>query len=295
MRPIAVILVVVALLASGLAAFLAKRWVDSESARHEGEGVATIEVLVASHEVPVGAVLQAGDLRFDKWPQSAASPRLLLKNGADNPLAKVLGSVTRFAMADGEPVSLAGIFKQEAAGLLAGMLGPGMRAVSIAISNPSAVSGFITPGDRVDVLLGADLSRAENTQGGGGGPIVKFASETVLENIRVLAIDQQFARGNNAAAIQGKTATLEVSAKQAEVLTAAGMLGQLSLVLRSTASAGDPDGTTVKAPFTPDTEASRALKSLHEGAEAPPSPERHHGGGNTVKINRGGDVSSKSF
>jgi len=299
MRPIAVILLVVAVLAAGLAAFLAKRWVDAESARQDGGGPATAEVLVAAREIQVGAVLQAGDLRYDKWPLSAASPRLLIKAGADDPMVTVVGSVARFAMADGEPVTLAGVFKQEGAGLLAGMLGPGMRAVSVAITNPSAVSGFITPGDRVDVVLGADVTRSDNQAS--NDTIVKFAAETLLEDIRVLAIDQQFARGNNAAAIQGKTATLEVTPKQAELLTTAGLIGQLSLALRSTANPVATDAGVNKEPFTPDTEASRALKSLHEGKTSAPEPEpaaptrRRGRGGASVKINRGGDISNKSF
>lgn len=297
MRPIAVILVVVAVLAAGLAAFLAKRWADSESARKDVDGPATAEVLVAAREISVGAVLQAGDIRYDKWPLSAASPRLLVRKGSDDPQLTVIGSVARFAMADGEPVTMAGIFKQDGAGLLAGMLGPGMRAVSVAITNPSAVSGFITPGDRVDVVLGADVTHGDNQAS--SDKIIKFASETVLENVRVLAIDQQFARGNNAAAIQGKTATLEVTAKQAELLSTAGLMGQLSLALRSIASPAVVDESG-KDSFTPDTEASRALKSLHEGkpaaaAAGAPAPRRKANFGVGVKINRGGDVSSKSY
>lgn len=284
MRPVAMILVVVAVIAAGLVAFLAKRWVDAEQARQGGSRV--VEVLVAAHDVQAGAVLQAGDLRYDKWPASVVTPRLATTAGGVDPKPGFVGTVARFALAEGEPVTQAAVFKQEGAGLLAAMLGPGMRAASVAITNPSAVSGFITPGDHVDVVLAADINKQD---GKAVGPIVRYASETVLHDIRVLAIDQQIARGRDGAAIQGKTATLEVTPKQAEVLVTAGMLGQLSLVLRSTARGGDD---AVGEPFTPDTEASKALLSAHG---APAAVEHRSGGGMAVKINRGGAVSSKSY
>ena len=175
--------------------------------------------------------------------------------------------------------------------------------MSIPITNPSAVSGFITPGDRVDIILATDMQRAIDSadrKGDTGGSILRFAAETVLADIRVLAIDQQIARGRDGAAIQGQTATVEVTPKQGEILTTAGLIGSLQLVLR-----GLPDGAAAKPSpdeaskqgFTADTETSRALQALVEGRikKAEPAKASSSGGGATVKINRAGTITSEGF
>lgn len=288
MRPVAIILVVVAALAAVLTGFLAKRWMDGQ-ARPAAGAPQLVEVLVAAREVPAGTALQGGDLRYDPWPPVAVSSRLLSRQNGDDPKARFLGQVTRRALVEGEPFAETVVVRHDAAGVLAAMLAPGMRAVSIAITTASGVSGFITPGDRVDVVLAADVRKAE---GGGsqdkGGPLVRFAAETVLEDVKVLAIDQQIARGRDGSAIQGKTATVEVSSKQAELLTAAGMLGNLSLVLRGF-EADTARAATQPSSFTSDIEASKALQSLHGPKAKAAAP---HGGG--VQINRAGQLSTQS-
>lgn len=293
MRPVAIILVVVAVIAASLTAFLAKRWLDTQAAsRPAAEPVAMAEVLVAAREIPPGTVLQSGDLRWEKWPQGAVSTRMV---GTKEGGTALLGKVARRALSEGEPVSATATFSHDAAGMLAGMLSPGMRAVSIAITGQSAVSGFVTPGDRVDIVLAADVKRAESGEDKGSGPLVRFAAETVLENVKVLAIDQQIARGRDGQAIPGKTATIEVTPKQSELVTAAGMLGQLSLVLRGiapdpAAAAGTPTPTLR---FTPDLEASKALSAMH-GKPAGKATGGGKGGGTAVQINRAGQISTQS-
>ncbi|MBI5165408.1 MAG: Flp pilus assembly protein CpaB [Magnetospirillum sp.] len=297
MRPIAVLMVVVAALAAGMAAFLAKRWVDAESNRQAQMGAPMVEVLVAAREIPVGSVLQAADLRYDRWPTAAVTPRLVVRHGNDDPKLKHIGLVARRALGEGEPFSATAAFRQDGSGVMAGMLGPGMRAVSISITNASGVSGFITPGDRVDVVLAADFSKTDSADvAKGSAPMARFAAETVLEDVRVLAIDQQIvAKNKDSAAMTGKTATVEVTAKQAEVLVTAGMMGQLSLVLRSVVRV--PDGQAEPAPlgreeFTTDVEASRALQSVRGEARKPPPRAES---GPSIRVNRAGSVSSKGM
>jgi len=301
MRPVFIVLVVAAL-AAGLTAFLAKSWLEGQAtgaARQEAP--ATAEILVAARDVAAGTVLQADDLRYDKWPVEAVSPRLVVRTGGEDAKAAFLGQMVRQSLFEGLPFSPAAIFRTDTVGVMAGLLAPGMRAVSISITNPSAVSGFITPGDRVDVVLAADLQRAN--EGGdrtpSGGFMARYVAETVLSDIKVLAIDQQIARGRDGAAIQGKTATVEVTPKQAEILTAAGMLGSLQLVLR-----GQPDPKAVSAPapvaaaeemgFTSDAEVSKALQVLL-GAKAMSKSERPSRSGGVVQINRAGQVSNQGF
>jgi pilus assembly protein CpaB len=290
MRPVAIILVVVAALAAVLTGFLAKRWLEGQ-VRPIPDAPQLVEVLVAAREVPAGSTLASGDLRYDPWPPSATTSRLLSRQNGDDPKARFLGQVSRRALVEGEPFAETVVVRHDVAGVLAAMLAPGMRAVSIAITTASGVSGFITPGDRVDVVLAADVRKAEggDNQDLKGGALVRFAAETVLEDVKVLAIDQQIARGRDGSAIQGKTATVEVSSKQAELLTAAGMLGNLSLVLRGFET--DTARTaTQPSSFTSDLEASKALQSLHGPKAKPAAP---HGGG--VQINRAGQLSTQSI
>ncbi|MBC7908513.1 MAG: Flp pilus assembly protein CpaB [Rhodospirillaceae bacterium] len=294
MRPIAVVLVVVAMVFAGMTAFVAKRWLDVQSSRKPAEVAATLDVLVVAHDVAAGAPLTDGDLRYDPWPASAAAERFVVRKPGDDPKAKFIGQVARRPLTEGEPFTPASSFKQDGAGVLAGVLKSGMRAVSVAITNASAVSGFVAPGDRVDVVMAADFQRADSQAGGKGGGIVRYAAETILADVKVLAIDQQMAKGKDGAAIVGKTATLEVTPKQAEVLTAAGMVGQLSLVLRGLASEQTEPGQPARVPFTSDTEASKAMQALMGGAAKPKSAPRS-GGGSGVVINRAGDISNKSF
>lgn len=294
MRPIAVILVVVAMVFAGLTAFVAKRWLDVQASRAPtAEVTAAVDVLVVARDVTAGAPLADDDLRYDQWPASMAADRFVIRKPGEDPKTQFIGQVARRPLSAGEPFSPAASFKQDGAGVLAGVLKSGMRAVSVAITNASAVSGFVAPGDRVDVVMAADFQRTDSESVGKGGPIVRYAAETILSDVMVLAIDQQMAKGKDGAAILGKTATLEVTPKQAEVLTAAGMVGQLSLVLRGLGPEPSPAEPS-KTPFTGDTEASKAMQALMGGAAKPKAASRS-GGGSGVVINRAGDISNKSF
>lgn len=290
MKPVVAIVAVVAVVAALATAFLAQRWVAGQAARPVAvQKAPTAEVLVVARDVAAGTALTEDDFRFEAWPTDAAQ-RFVVRQPGDDVRAKFLGAIPRRALVAGEPFQEAAIARTDA-GLLAVLLEPGMRAASVAISNASAVSGFIAPGDHVDVVLAADFQRADQDAVGKGGPIVRYAAETVLTDVKVLAIDQQIARGKDGAAIQGKTATIAVTPKQAEILAAASMLGQLSLVLRpqaTTAAEAEPAPAPAERPYTPDIEASQAMRALTGGAPAGT-------GGSGIRINRAGVVSTRSF
>jgi len=285
MRPVVIILLVVAVLAAGLTAFLAKRWTDTQStARSNAVITDTVEVLVVARDVATGVALGDGDLRYDRWPAASAA-RFLTRKDGDDPKARAVGQVARRPLSEGEPFTTAATFARDGSGILAGMLAPGMRAVSVAINNASAVSGFIVPGDRVDVVLAVDFQRADSEAAQkGGGPIVRYAAETVLTDVKVLAVDQQFAKAKESTTIQGKTATLEVSPAQAEILATTSLMGQLSLVLRGLGPQDSPEAA--KSPFTSDTQASAAMRVLAGGGAKPAAKT----GGSSVVVNRGGVI-----
>jgi pilus assembly protein CpaB len=109
-----------------------------------------------------------------------------------------------------------------------------MRAISTQISAETGAGGFILPNDRVDVILTPRSNRDANATGG-------MSSETILRNIRVLAIDQTIEGKNGQKVVVGKTATLELSPGQAETLALSQQLGTLSLALRSLADSAADD------------------------------------------------------
>lgn len=297
MRPIAII-VVVATLAAGITAMLAKSWLDrQETRRAKVDEPPIAEILVVARDVASGAALVSDDLRYESWPRAAVTPRLVVRQGNDDAKAAFVGMIARRSLTEGEPVSASTTFRPDNSGVLAGLLAPGKRAISLAITNPTAVSGFITPGDRVDVVLATDLRKADEAPSAENNAnlVLRFAAETILSDLRVLAIDQQITRGRDGAPIQGKTATLEVTPKQAELLTTAGMLGTLQLSLRP--QQGDSPAPAAGADtldFTADLEASKVLQAL-AGYKLKPEKAAPMPGNASIRVNRAGQVSSEGM
>jgi pilus assembly protein CpaB len=157
------------------------------------------------------------------------------------PKAAFLGAVVREPIPAGDPVTPARVVRAGESGYLAVVLEPGKRAVSISVTVDSAAGGFILPGDRVDVLLTRKLET--------GSPSSVYVSQTILQNMKVLAIDQTTHPDKDAAAVIGATATLEVLPKEAEALAVSKSAGNLSLALRSYADAKAATGSTKATPL----------------------------------------------
>jgi len=182
-------------------------------------------VLVAAKVLPTGAFVRAEDLRWQAWPDEGANANYLYKD--KDTLQSLIGSVVRQRIAAGQPVTNGGLMKPGDRGFLAAVLGPGMRAVSVPVTAISGVAGLVFPGDRVDLVLSHQIKddREPNAP-------AKFATETVLSDVRVLAIDQTVSDQDNKPVL-AKTVTFEVTPKQVEVIGVASGLGNLSLSLRS--------------------------------------------------------------
>jgi pilus assembly protein CpaB len=189
-------------------------------------------VLVARQAMPRGHILKPPDLVWRRWPLAAIKSNYI--EIGSRPIEAFLGFVVREPIAEGDPISDAKIISAGDRGFLAAVLGPGMRAVSVAVPLGSAESGLILPGDGVDVLLTLPVPETmqPNPRANAAN---RHAAETILNDIRVLAIDQGIER-NEGKANLGKTVTLEVTPKQAEIVALAGMMGKLSLSLRSLAA-----------------------------------------------------------
>jgi pilus assembly protein CpaB len=244
MNPLRIIVLVVAIGAAGMAAlllggFFGKR---SEATAAAGPAVAMTEVLVASTDLEVGTAVKAENLAWQKWPKDAVSPAFITKDANPAALEDMIGAVARTTIFAGEPATDTKMVKAETSSFMAAVLTPGMRAVSVEISEETGAGGFILPNDRVDVIVTID---AGNDEGGAK----RVMSRTLLQNIRILAVGQTF-RDNAAGeasedskTLSAKTATLEVSPAEAELIEHAARGGKLSLTLRGLTGADTPIAT----------------------------------------------------
>jgi len=234
MKAARIVMLGVAVAAGGLAALMAGR--QSEVQPPTPEPVAkldTTEILVARADIGLGQSVSVSDIQWQTWPVAAAGPYFIRKSDKPNAIEEFSGSIARAPMVAGEPIREAKLIKANGSGFMAAILPSGMRAVSTEISPETGAGGFILPNDRVDVILSRRDRDAEKSSGHD-----TFVSETILDNIRVLAIDQAIEEKNGQKVVVGKTATLELAPRQAETLALARQLGTLSLALRSIADAG---------------------------------------------------------
>lgn len=232
------------------------------------------KVLVAAKDLQPGQRLTEADLSWKEWPVDEVNPAFITDGSVPIPAAGAaaapaatgerpqgavasvtraasnlatggakadyVGSVVREPILAGEPIISRKIVRAGDSGYMAAYLEPGMRAMAIRVTVETAAGGFILPGDRVDVLLTRETTLSN--MGAQEGDRSKFASSTVMQNIKVLAIDQSTRAGDDEQAVVGATATLEVGPRDAEALALAKSEGELSLVLRSYADTGGPSG-----------------------------------------------------
>ena len=236
------------------------------------------KVLVAARDLEPGQRLTDADLDWKDWPVDEVNPAFITdgsvpiaapptpaeaKAAADaaakpagavaavtraatdmatgGAKADYFGSVVREPILAGEPIVPRKIVRSGDSGYMAAYLEPGMRAMAIRVTVETAAGGFILPGDRVDVLLTQETNLG-NVGAAAEGQGSKFASSTVMQNVKVLAIDQSTRAGEDEQAVVGATATLELGPADAEALALAKSEGELSLVLRSYADTGGPSG-----------------------------------------------------
>lgn len=304
MRPISIMLLAAAVMAAGGAAIYANRIVQAratEAAAAQRLASSDVEILVAMRELPQGHVLSEGDVKWDRWPLATANAaHVMRRESNEDPLSPVSGNAVRRNILAGEPIGAESLFTPgRNTGFMAGMVEPGMKAVGVTVTAASTASGFVLPGDLVDVILTVDLRKNEVVLPGGG----RYASEIILRGVRVLAVDQTLSpsvssssttksrrtsskKGNVVKSAQaadeggvpeemamvGKTVALEVTPADGERLLAAQAAGTLSLALRSLAL-GEKE--IAKGTFTSDVDTSRALRLAV-------------GGG--VKVIKGGEI-----
>src|SRR5436305_11306713 len=235
MKAARLVVLVVAVAAGGVAALLAGRGGHAPPAGAPAEVVRmdTVDILVARGDIQLGQAVSAQDMRWQQWPTQAASPAFVRRPDKPNAIEQLSGAIARSPFVAGEPIRDAKLIKANGSGYMAAVLDKGMRAISTEISPENGAGGFILPNDRVDVILSKRDREAEKSSGA-----ESHVSETILSNIRVLAIDQTLGEKDGQKVVIGKTATLELSPRQAETLALSRQLGTMSLALRSLADAG---------------------------------------------------------
>jgi pilus assembly protein CpaB len=237
-----IVVLAIAVCAGGVAAYLASGSEPKQAAAPSPPPrMETADVLVAKSDIALGQVVKPEDLQWQSWPASTASSNFIRRSDRSDAITQFTGSIARSPLLAGEPVRDSKLVKGNGSGFMAAILPPGMRAISTEISPETGAGGFILPNDRVDVLLSR---RLKNPDGNGGAGQDRVSSETILTDVRVLAIDQTIAEKDGQKVVVGKTATLELKPKEAELLARARQSGTLSLALRSLVDANSPKVST---------------------------------------------------
>lgn len=215
--------------------YIARVWLSKEHAQfaHAKTEKPGIFVLVAARDLPTGSFIRAQDLRWQAWPKGQVAANYIRRKGRRRHTFE--GSVVRSRIAAGQPVTANRLVKPGDRGFLAAVLKPGMRAVSVPVNPISDVSGLVFPGDHVDLILENRIKNARDPN----AP-AHVAGETVLRNLRVIAVGQSTNDEDKKKPTLAKTVTFEVTPKQAEIVEVASSLGNLYLSLRSLANDGLP-------------------------------------------------------
>ena len=187
----------------------------------------TVDVLVAKSDIGLGHIASEASFRWQAWPQDAVPVGAISNRGGGNPMRDLTGSVARAPIMAGEPITKAKLVKAGEGGVLSAILPQGKRAISTKITEDTGVGRMVLPNDHVDIIL---IRRDRGRNGR-----EELTRETLLRNVRVLAIGQRIEVKDNQKSAEGATATLELTPQQAERLALAKAQGELTMALRSIA------------------------------------------------------------
>ncbi len=248
MRARTLLLLFLAIVLAGSTAMLARSWLQAQRSNQIADAAPVAQskparsVLVARLDLKRGQILRPDDMVWQVWPEGGVDKTYIVMGGERTP-DQLAGWVAKNPIASGEPITesrpdqVGKIIKPGDRGFLAAVLRPGMRAISVPVTVTSGISGFIFPGDQVDLLLSYPIPAPTPPAGSEANkPTYEHkASQTVLSNIRVIAIDQRL-ESKVGEAVVAHTATFEVTPKQSEIIALATEIGKVSLALRSLVS-----------------------------------------------------------
>ncbi len=214
-RNILIFLMLAAILGLG-SAFLAQRWTEGrmDEARQQASSKLT-KVVVAKGEITFGKRIDQSTIKTVDWPKDAVPP------GAFHMMEDVVGRQSKYHILPGEPILEPRVADPNKSPLLAGLIEPNKRAVTVRVDDVVGVAGFLLPGSHVDVLASRRLDSD------------RYDTRTVLHNLKVLAVDQTASTGSEDKPVVVRAVTLEADLKQAEVLVQATSEGSVQLALRN--------------------------------------------------------------
>jgi pilus assembly protein CpaB len=227
------------------------------------------QVIVATSDIPAGSFVRSDvHLVFADWPKGNITDSML--TNVNSKAEDFNGAVARRAIQKGEPILKTVLVKSNEGGFMSAVLEPGKRAVSIAVDSTSGNAGFIFPGDKVDLILTHSVTNQS---------VQTRASETFVEDVRVLAVDQMLDNPENKAVL-AKTVTLEVTPKQAEEINLAKDLGKISLSLRSLSTKKQSDTNKAAVDVSKEPE---SLDDILKGEEVDENPPEHSTNANVTR------------
>ena len=228
MKRARIIVLGIAFVAAGSAAMLARGVLNKPpTVQKAAVTMDVVDVLVAGDRINLGDPVKSASMRWQPWPRKAVAPSFILRTSNPKAINDYGGAIARAPFTKGEPINEHKLIKTDQGGVLSAILPRGMRAISVRISPETGAGGFILPNDYVDVIL----TRRDRNSGGGE----EHYSQTLLRNVRILAIDQTIQEKDGEKVVVGKTATVELKPRQAEILALAQAMGDISLTLRSLA------------------------------------------------------------
>ena len=240
-------------------------------------------ILVATRQLPTGTIIGPDSFRYQPWPKELVEKAYFLKDKTD--VNTLVGTVVRYPITAGQPLTQGSLVHPDDRGFLAAALAPGMRAVTVKVSQEQGVGGFVFPGDRVDVLLAQTIAVKE----GSSYPDDQlYTAETIVRNVRVLATDQRYDAEDETGKTPVRTfgsVTLEATPDIAERIAVAENMGKLSLALRPLAeNTGELEAAIASGDVNVPTKGgSAAERRMMADAAGRPTPSR--------TATTGGDVS----
>lgn len=291
------ILIMLALLIAGSTVWFVRNWAGQQNQPVQQAAVQPVKpaepekpkmrILVAAEKLPAGTLVNEQHMRWQTWPHDEdenVEEIYVVEN--KRKMEEFLGTVVRRGIDKGEPISDGRMVKPGESGFLAAVLNPGKRAVSIAVDATSGIAGFVFPGDRVDVILTHQVFSNQE------GVAPRHASETILTDVRVVAMDQSTNDQEQKASVR-RIATLEVSPKGAETVAVVTDLGRLSLSLRSIAR--NEDGRNEKGEIVQTAERGRGYTWDSDVSELISAPRHKTAPTKTVNVVRAGAATALSF
>ena len=240
-------------------------------------GATTVGYFVAARPLPRGTLAREEDFTVRSVPPDQVPAGAILES--PDAKAGLPGALVRKFVDAGSPVTLEDILRPKDRGFLASVLAPGTRAISINVDAESGVSGLIWPGDYVDVVLTQVIDKTDLAHG--------TLSETVLHNVRIIAIDQEIMQGvpaNNATAGKvARTVSLQLAPEQVGKITVAEHLGKLSLAIRAAVEQHDTGntGTVFSGDVSPKIARQTATVKIYRGDKVTEYSVKKHDTGNT--------------